>query len=94
LATLRTLTIGQHFADLNVKPGRDFAEELLASLVDRFSKASAVGGVFVPVLHPLYFDLAHYLANVENLFRLGAYMPRYVADVIRLRRGQRYLNKD
>jgi hypothetical protein len=48
----------------------------------------------VPVLHPLYFDLAHYLANVENLFRLGAYMPRYVADVIRLRRGQRYLNKD
>ena len=94
LATLRTLTIGQHFADLNVKPGRDFAEELLASLVDRFSKASAVGGVFVPVLHPLYFDLAHYLANVENLFRLGAYMPRYVADVIRLRRGQRYLNKE
>jgi hypothetical protein len=92
--TLRTLSIGQHFADLNVKPGRDFAGELLASLVDRFSRAAAVGGVFVPVFHPLYFDPAHYLANIENLYRIGAYMPRYVAGIARLRRGQSYLNKD
>jgi hypothetical protein len=91
--TLRCLSIGQHYADLNVGPGRDFAEKLLAAFIDRFSKAAAAGGVFVPVLHPLYFDLAHYLGHIENLYRLGAYMPRYIADIARMRRGQSYLNK-
>ncbi|MDD4857276.1 MAG: hypothetical protein PHD74_04120 [Candidatus Krumholzibacteria bacterium] len=93
MGTLRTLSIGQHFADLNVKPGPGFADELLSAFIDRFSKAVAAGGFFVPVLHPLFFDFAHYLADVENLFRLGAYMPKYAASVARMRRGQSYLNK-
>jgi hypothetical protein len=90
---MRTLSIGQHFADLNVKPGRDFAEELLKEFDDRFSKAAAVGGVFVPVLHPLYFDIVHYLSHAENICRLGAFMPAYLVNVARMRRGQSYLNK-
>jgi len=62
---MRTLSIGQHFADLDVEPGPDFQRELEKSLVDRFEQAAAAGGVFVPVLHPLYFDLVHYLSNMK-----------------------------
>jgi hypothetical protein len=40
--------------------------------IDRFEEAAAVGGVFVPVLHPLYFDLVHCLCRAENIYRLGA----------------------
>ncbi|MFA4948256.1 MAG: hypothetical protein WC674_07095 [Candidatus Krumholzibacteriia bacterium] len=90
---MRTLSIGQHFADLNVKPGPDFRRELEKSLVDRFEQAAAVGGVFVPVLHPLYFDLVHYLSRAENICRLGAFMPGYFVNVARMRRNQSYLNK-
>ena len=90
---MRTLSIGQHFADLNVKPGPDFQRELEKSLVDRFEQAAAVGGVFVPVLHPLYFDLAHYLSRAENICRLGAFMPGYLVNVARMRRGRSYLNE-
>jgi hypothetical protein len=90
---MRTLSIGQHFADLNVKPGPDFRQELEKSLIDRFERAAAVGGVFVPVLHPLYFDIAHYLSRAENIFRLGAFLPGYFANIARMRRNQSYLNK-
>ena len=62
---MRTLSIGQHFADLDVTPGPDFQRELEKSLVDRFEQAAAAGGVFVPVLHPLYFDIVHYLSRME-----------------------------
>jgi len=90
---MRTLSIGQHFADLNVTPDRDFAEELLKTFIDRFSKAAAVGGVFVPVLHPLYFDAFHYLCYPENLYRLGAYLPKYVVSIVRMRRKQNYVDQ-
>jgi len=62
---MRTLSIGQHFADLDVRPGPDFQRELEKSLVDRFEQAAAAGGVFVPVLHPLYFDFVHYLSRMK-----------------------------
>jgi hypothetical protein len=62
---MRTLSIGQHFADLDVTPGPDFQRELEKSLVDRFEQAAAAGSVFVPVLHPLYFDLVHYLSHMK-----------------------------
>lgn len=62
---MRTLSIGQHFADLDVKPGPHFQTELEKALIDRFEQAAAVGGVFVPVLHPLYFDLIHYLSRMR-----------------------------
>jgi hypothetical protein len=90
---MRTLSIGQHFADLNLAPGPDFRKELEKSLVDRFEQAAAAGGVFVPVLHPLYFDIAHYLSHAENICRLGAFMPSYLANIARMRRGQAYLDK-
>ena len=94
LKPMRTLSIGQHFADLNVKPGPDFQRELEKSLVDRFEQAAAVGGVFVPVLHPLYFDLVHYLSRAENLYRLAAFMPGYFLNIGRMRRGRSYLNRE
>jgi hypothetical protein len=62
---MRTLSIGQHVADLDVRPGHDFQRELERSLVDRFEQAADVGGVLVPVLHPLYFDLVRYLSNMK-----------------------------
>lgn len=91
---MRTLSIGQHFADLNVAPGPAFERELERALVERFEQAAAAGGVFVPVLHPLYFDLGRYLSRVENLFRLASFMPGYFASIARMRRGKSYLNKD
>ncbi len=90
---MRTLSIGQHFADLDVEPGPDFQRELEKSLVDRFERAAASGGVFVPVLHPLHFDLVHYLSRAGSICRLGAFMPGYPANVARMRRGQSHLDK-
>jgi hypothetical protein len=91
---MRTLSIGQHFADLDVPPGAEFQRELERELIERFDRSAAAGGVFVPVLHPLYFDLGHYLSRVENIFRLASFMPGYFANIARMRRGQSYLNKD
>ncbi len=90
---MRTLSIGQHYADLNVSPGPDFQRELERELVERFDRAAATGGVFVPVLHPLYFDLGHYLSRAENIYRLASFMPGYIANIARMRRGQSYLNE-
>jgi hypothetical protein len=91
---MRTLSIGQHFADLDVAPGPEFQRELERELIERFDRAAAEGGVFVPVLHPLYFDLGRYLSRVENLYRLASFMPGYFANITRMRRGQSYLNED
>jgi hypothetical protein len=62
---MRTLSVGWQCADLDVEPGPDFQRELEQSLVDRFEQAAAAGGVFVPVLHPLYFDLVRCLSRME-----------------------------
>ncbi len=91
---MRTLSIGQHFADLNVAPGPTFERELERALVERFEQAAAAGGVFVPVLHPLYFDLAHYLSRAENIYRLASFMPGYLINIARMGRGQSYLDRD
>ncbi len=61
---MRTLSIGRHCADLDLEPGPDFRRELEKSLVDGFEQAAAAGGVFVPVLHPIFFDLIHYLSRM------------------------------
>ncbi len=62
---MRTLSIGRHCADLDVEPGPDFQRELEKSLVDGFEQAAAAGGVFVPVLHPLFFDFVRYLSRMR-----------------------------
>jgi hypothetical protein len=89
----RTLSIGQHFADLSVATGPRFTDELLEAFINRFSRACAVGGIFVPVLHPLYFNISNYLRSGGNLFRLAAFVPRLLIGAARMRRGQSYLNR-
>jgi len=90
---MRTLSIGQHFADMSVAPGPDFGDKLLEAFIDRFSKAADAGGVFVPVMHPFYFDPAHYASKPENIWRIAAFAPRYLAGILRMRRDQDYVNK-
>lgn len=88
-----TLSIGQHYADVSVEPGPGFEERLLRSFVDHFSRAASVGGVFVPVLHPLYFGLFNYLRYPKNAFGVAAFVPRYMLTVVRMRRNQSYGNR-
>jgi hypothetical protein len=88
----RTISIGQHFADITAGPERGFSARLLRSFTDHFSRAVSAGGVFVPVMHPLYFGLFRYLRHPRNMYLLAAYMPRYFADVTRMRRDQFFRN--
>ena len=90
---MRCLSIGQHWADLNVKPTPRFAEELCEALAERFAHAGREGGVFVPVFHPLYFDIMNYARYPENALRLGAFIPRYIASVGRMRRNADYAKR-
>jgi len=86
----RTLSIGQHYADISVTPEPGFSERLLGSFIDHLSQATAAGGIFVPVLHPLYFDLAHYLRSPANLLRLIAFMPKFISALAHMRGGDFY----
>jgi hypothetical protein len=92
-ALRRTLSIGQHFADISVALGPDFAEELAAAFIEQLHRAEEVAGVFVPVMHPLYFDVAAYLRHPRNGLRLAAFVPRFLATVARMRRDQLYSNR-
>ena len=88
----KTLSIGQHYADISVPPEPRFSELLQKSLFDHFSRAASVGGFFVPVLHPLYFDLFGYLRRPENLRRLAAFTPSFLSSLTRMRGDDFYLN--
>jgi hypothetical protein len=89
----KTLSIGQHYADMNVPGGKDFAQKLGDRFVADLRAAHAAAGMYVPVLHPLYFDLRNYLSYPENVLRLTAFMPRFLWTAARLRRGQVYANR-
>jgi hypothetical protein len=89
----RCLTIGQHWADLSIKPTPRFVEELCSALAERLARAEREGGVFVPVFHPLYFDIGNYLRYPENVARLAAFIPRYLGNIGRMRRDAHYLNR-
>ncbi len=89
----KTLSIGQHFADVTVEPGPAFPMILARTFIDRFSQAAAEGGIFVPVMHPLYFGLARYLRHPINLLRLAAFVPKFVVTASRTKRGEQYSNR-
>jgi len=91
--TRRTLSIGQHLMDMSVNPGPRFVEELGRGLDEQLARAESVGGVFVPVLHPLFFSVRNYLRHPENVLRLGSSIPRFLVDSFRMKRGQSYRNK-
>jgi hypothetical protein len=88
----RTLSIGQHFADISVPGTGEFPVGLANAFIEQYSLARGVGGVFVPVMHPLYFDLANYLSHPMNLWRIAAFSPRFLVRVARMKIGQNYSN--
>jgi hypothetical protein len=88
-----TLSIGQHYADISTPPDSRFSRDLLGAFMTHFSNAARVGGVFVPVLHPLYFDFVRYIANPVNLYRLTSFMPKFFIAASRMKRGQHYVNR-
>lgn len=89
----RTLCIGQHYADITVAPGPGFADRLASAFIDRFSEAERAGGVFVPVMHPLYFDFGRYLRSPGNIARLLAFLPKYLFTLGRMEKDQEYSNE-
>ena len=71
----RTLTIGRQWSDIGTELAPGFGETLLRALVERFHLAAAVGGIFVPVFHPIYFDLRNYFRRPSNLLRIATVTP-------------------
>ena len=88
----KTLSIGQHFADVGISPGPGFVEDLTERFVYHFNEAEKVGGVVVPVLHPLYFGIGNYIFRPTNIFRLAKFTPNFLATIARMRKGQNYSN--
>lgn len=91
--TMRCLSIGQHLADIDITPNARFAEALCKAFREKLESAEREGGVFVPVMHPLYFDLGNYLRRPENLARIAVFVPRYLGTVLRMRGDSMYANK-
>lgn len=89
----KTLSIGQHYADISAPPDSRFARHLLDGFITHFSNAERVGGVFVPVMHPLYFGFIRYLSNPVNLYRLTRFLPKFLLTASRMKRGQHYVNR-
>jgi hypothetical protein len=88
----KTISIGQHFADITVPGTSEFPDRLRDSFLEQYAAARAVGGVFVPVMHPLYFDIAHYIQRPMNLWRILAFMPEFAVRLAKTKRGQSYSN--
>jgi len=88
----RTLSIGQHFADVSVEPNRNFIKNLSENFIRHFNEAKKVGGIFVLVMHPIYFSLSNYLLHSENIIRLSKFFPIFLKRVIRMRKDQEYSN--
>ncbi len=89
----RTLSIGRNFMDLRFEPGADFKANMSTRLMQLLSEAEAVGGVFLPVLHPLFFNVARYFSYPENLGRMAAYIPMFFIKSARMHRSENYSNK-
>lgn len=87
-----TLSIGQHFADISVPADAGFGEHLTANFVEQLSAAADVGGVFVPVMHPLYFGLGNYLKHPINTIRFVGFLPRFLWLLTRVKKGSSYTN--
>jgi hypothetical protein len=90
----KTLSIGQHYADVTAPPDRSFADLLLKSFEERLDEAAEVGGIFMPVMHPLYFGLLRYLRSPVNIARLCRFFPRFLAGISRMKKDQTYINMD
>jgi len=90
--TRRTLSIGQHFADISVPIDTHFTHHLTQAFKEHCDAAFAEGGVFVPVMHPLYFGVGSYLRHPTNMRRILTFLPRYIQLTGRLRKDQSYVN--
>ncbi len=91
--TRGTLSIGQHFADISVPQEGNFTDHLSTEYIAHFDAASRVGGVFVPVMHPLYFGVWNYLKHPVNSMRILAFVPQYFLTAARMKKGQDYANR-
>jgi hypothetical protein len=89
----RCLSIGRNFMDLRLEPGPNFQKEMSAKLLERLAEAEAVGGVFVPILHPLYFGLGRYLGRPENIYRIATHLPGFLLNSARMRREASYSDR-
>lgn len=88
----QTLSIGQHFADISVPGVEGFPARLRDGFLECYREAREVGGVFVPVMHPLYFGVGSYLSHPINAWRIAAFLPVFLGRVARMRKGQAYSN--
>lgn len=90
---MRTLSIGQHYADITTAGTPSFVPDLRDALASCYDEARAAGGVFVPVMHPLYFDVGHYIRQPRSILRVAAFLPRFVGRVVKMKSGQHYSNE-
>ena len=88
-----TLSIGQHFADISIPGTSSFTDDLAKAFESHCDATFKQGGVFVPVMHPLYFGISKYLKHPTNLWRISAFLPRYARMTLRLGKGQSYINQ-
>jgi hypothetical protein len=88
----QTLSIGQHFADITISGDEHFADNLTEAFLDQYTAARQVGGIFVPVMHPLYFNVGNYARKPTSIFRIVAFMPKFLGRVLRMKSGQHYSN--
>lgn len=90
----KTLSIGQHYADISTKADKECKRELTNNFIECFLEAYAAGGVFILVMHPIYFSIKKYIKHPKNVWRLAKFIPRYASSLIRMKSTQEYLNVD
>jgi len=88
----KTLSIGQHFADISVPLEEGFGSVFQAKILEHLAAARDANGVFVLVMHPLYFGVGRYLSHPINVWRIAKFVPYFLVNTARMRRGQNYRN--
>ena len=88
----KTLSITRHTADISIPLTNQFKDIFLKELIDKFSTAYNIGGIFVPIMHPLYFGISKYLLNVKNMYMIARFTPKFISSIIKMRANQLFIN--
>ncbi len=88
-----TLTMLRHQDDVSLPLDSSFGLALQDTFSRQLGEARAMGGVFVPTMHPLYFDLKNYLSYASSWARLATFAPVFFARAVRMKRGQLWSNQ-
>jgi hypothetical protein len=66
----RTYGLNHAFGDIKVPSGQNYEREFYRKVLEKMAEVCERNGIFVLILHPVYFGFLPYLVHPKNLVRL------------------------